>query len=338
MSGAVRAAVLIPARNEVSSIQRCLEHVLSQDLGLEQLEVIVVDGNSDDGTGEIAEAVLRESELARWVVHRNDNGSTPSNLNVGLRLVQAPVVCRVDARSLIPCDYVRRSVEVLESRRDIAVVGGAQRAVPRSASSRDVGIARALNNRFGMGMSRYRRGARSGPSDTVYLGSFRTGTLREAGGWDERFLTNQDFELNRRMARYGVVWFDDALEVGYVPRASLAQLFHQYRRFGRWKAKYWRVTGDRPQPRQLAMVTAPVGVAAIGIVGVRRCPRTALGLAVIGVATLESTGSSSPSSPSLRARGVAVLALGSVAAGWWSGVVEGVVRPSRGQTQLDPSG
>ena len=109
-------AVLIPARNEAAAIGRCLDHVLAQDVPRDRLEVVVVDGDSDDGTGPIAEAILAEAGLARWSVHRNAGGSTPSNLNAGLALVRAPVVCRVDARSLIPADYVRRCKELLDRR------------------------------------------------------------------------------------------------------------------------------------------------------------------------------------------------------------------------------
>ena len=151
-------------------------------------------------------------------------------------------------------------------------MGGSQVAVPRSDSTQDLGIARALNNKYGMGLSRYRRGARSGPSDTVYLGAFRTAELRRAGGWDERLATNQDFDLNRRMAEFGIVWFEAGLPVGYLPRASVAELFHQYHRFGRWKVRYWRTTGDRPQRRQLILLLGPpamgVGVALVA----RRLP------------------------------------------------------------------
>jgi succinoglycan biosynthesis protein ExoA len=319
-------AVLIPARNEVASIGRCLERVLAQDVPRGRLEVVVVDGDSDDGTGQIAEAILAEAGLARWAVHRNPGGSTPSNLNAGLALVRAAIVCRVDARSLIPPDYVRRCAEVLERRADVAVVGGAQVAVPRSDSTRDLGIARALNNRYGMGLSRYRRAASSGPADTVYLGAFRTAELRRAGGWDERFGTNQDFDLNRRMGANGAVWFEDGLEVGYLPRASLADLFRQYRRFGRWKARYWAMTGDRPQPRQLALLVGPGFAALIVSIGFWRRPRATVA-AVAGVAiAVEAAGSRPVAVAEPAAHAVAMVALAAVSSGWWCGAVEGLVR------------
>jgi succinoglycan biosynthesis protein ExoA len=324
-SEVLQVAVLIPARNEMSSIRQCLDHVLAQDLPNGRLEVVLVDGDSTDSTAEVAEGVLAEAGLGRWQIYRNPDASTPSNLNSGLALVRAPVVCRVDARSLIPPDYVRRCLEILEMHPDVAVVGGSQVAIARSSAPGDVGIARALNNRYGMGLSRYRRGARSGPTDTVYLGAFRTAQLRGAGGWDERFPTNQDFELNRRMGAHGLVWFEDGLEVGYLPRQTFGELLRQYRRFGLWKARYWQMTNDRPQPRQLALLTGPPAVGLMLAAALRRRPVMTMAAVAVAVFTVESIGSRQPAADPPAARLAGVAALAAVAAGWWSGAVEGLL-------------
>jgi succinoglycan biosynthesis protein ExoA len=328
-------AVLIPARDEADSIERCLQRVLEQDLDLDRLEVIVVDGGSTDGTGDIARNVLSDSALARWVVHRNDAASTPSNLNAGLALVRAPIVCRVDARSLVPRDYVRRCAQVLDERPEVAVAGGAQLAVSRSTSARDLGIARALNNKFGMGLSRYRRGGRSGPADTVYLGSFRTEELRAVAGWDERLLTNQDFDLNRRLGRDRVVWFEDGLPVGYVPRRTLTELWQQYRRFGVWKAQYWRSTGDRPRPRQLFLLCAPpvaVGVWALAVGRSRRWQRLAVAVSPLAGAVVVDAIGSDDRAPSVRALAVSTAASGVIGLAWWSGALGGIFSRHSGGT------
>ncbi len=206
------------------------------------------------------------------------------------------------------------------------VTGGAQVAIAVDDSARSVGIARALNNKYAMGGSRYRSGADSGPCDTVYLGAFRTAQLRSAGGWDEYFETNQDFELNRRLGRAGVVWFDSRLEVGYVPRQTITALWRQYHRFGRWKVRYWRRTGDRPQRRQWAMLGLAGGLPAVGAIviarGRRRTMRTA-GAAVVASAALriaDDLGSAGPAN-GIRPRSVAMAAMLVVGGGWAFGIV-----------------
>jgi len=315
--------VVIPARNEADDIGRALDAVLDQDYPLDRMQVLVVDGRSGDATSDVASAALAHRGLLDGRVLHNSNGATPSNLNLGLTHAKGEYLCRVDARSTIPVEYVRRCVETLESRPDVAVVGGRQVAKPRDTRATSVGIARALNNRFLMGLSRYRRGARSGAVDTVYLGAFRVSQLRAVGGWDEALPTNQDFDLNRRMSRFGVVWFDGRLPVDYVPRRSLRALFAQYHRFGRSKVDYWHRTGDRPRPRQIALLTTPLvaGIVGVQLVADRSFSRRALTASTLlaTAAALELRGSSTPPAP-LAGHLISLLASAAVASGWLTGV------------------
>ena len=325
--------VLVPVRDEAPHLSRCLRAIEAQDHPHDRLEVIVVvDGATTDASAEVANDLLRTSDCARTLVMVNADGGTPRNLNVGLSRARGSILCRVDARSVIPPEYVRRCAEILERRAEVAVVGGAQVAVVPRQDALGRGIARALNNRWGMGGSRYRRGANSGPTDTVYLGAFRVEDLRAADGWDAELATNQDFDLNRRLARRGVVWFEAGLPVEYVPRSSVAALFRQYLRFGRWKVRYWRHTGDAPRARQLALL---VGVPALVLLGMAvlalapppaRLALLATGAVVAG--TVELAGSRVPrGGPAVH--GWSFVALGAVGIGWLGGVWSELLAPGR---------
>ncbi len=310
--------VLVPARNEAADIGRCLDAIVAQDLPAELVEVIVATADSTDDTAVIAKERLSDAGFDRVEILAGGPGSTPVNLNAGLAVATGEYLCRVDARSIIPSDYVRRCVEVLRSRPDVAVTGGAQRAVARDESPNAVGIARALNNRWGMGLSKYRSGAPSGPTDTVYLGAFRTQELRDAGGWDERFATNQDFELNRRMGRRGLVWFESGLDVEYLPRRTVAELFRQYRRFGSWKVVYWSTTDDPPRPRQLLLLAA-APAALVATLGWLRLPtrtKTAAAVTALSAAAVIEDRGTRPGGHPLAARAVGIAASGAVALGW----------------------
>jgi glycosyltransferase involved in cell wall biosynthesis len=325
-------SVIVPARQEASDIVACLEAIAAQDLPRPRFEVIVVDGGSSDGTAEVARQAVAALDLDRATVLVNPEGSTSSNLNVGLAAASGEVVCRVDARTRIEPHYVSTCLRRLHERPDVAVVGGAQIAIARTGNARDVGIARALNNRWSMGGSAYRRQTASGPSDTVYLGAFRRAQLSAVGGWDEALISNQDFDLNRRMASEGLVWFEASLRSGYVPRAGLGQLWRQYRRFGRAKVRYWRHTGAAPQPRQWVLIAGPpiVAAALVGGLAATSGPwRALVGLAALGTAvTVEGTGTTEPAG-GVAARGASVAAMGVVTTAWWLGVVQEAITPSR---------
>lgn len=326
-------SVVIPARQEADDLPGCLEAVLRQTWPGSSLEVLVVDGGSTDDTAAVARSILAASDVARWEVVANAPGTTPSNLNRGLAAAQGAFVCRVDARSVIPDGYVRTCVAVLQDRPDVAVVGGSQRATARLGSGPVArGIARALRNPYVTGFSRYRRGGPSGPSDTVYLGFFRTADLREAGGWDERFRSNQDFELNRRLGRSRLVWYESGLVVDYLPRATLRALAAQYRRFGRWKAAAW-LEGDVPiSPRQVGLLVAPpIGLAVALWLGWTR-PVGAVGGLAVGIVALDLAGREAGS---VRERAAGLLASALIVGGWWAGTVEQAVRRLAGQRLLN---
>lgn len=326
MTGSLpQATVIVPARNEAADLAACIDAIGCQDFPLDRLEVLVVDGGSTDGTPEVATQALAGHPFGHATVLINSEGSTPSNLNTGLRHARGEVICRVDARSLIQPHYVRTCVEVLCARQEVAVVGGTQSAVTRDDRALAQAIARALNNPYVMGLSRYRRDAGSGPSDTVYLGAFRRADLLAVGGWDERFPTNQDFELNRRMASRGMVWFDASLRTGYLPRAALGDLWQQYRRFGRWKVRYWRATGDRPRPRQVTILAAGSLGVLVALWLFVRAPVKTTALAAGSALAVDALGSET--SVSMSTRALTTVAMSLVAFGWISGVWSELLNP-----------
>jgi glycosyltransferase involved in cell wall biosynthesis len=314
---------LIPVRNEEQDIERCLRAVLAQDHPHDRMEIVLVDGGSTDGTAAIAAQVLRAGDI-KWTIVDHLEGTTPSNLNAGLAVASGEVVCRVDGRSIVPNEYFRTCAEILGND-EIVVVGGRQVAQPREGADLVArSIVRGLNNRWATGLARYRRRGRSAPADTVYLGAMRADDLRRVGGWDERFDTNQDFDLNRRLAGYGVVWFDDRLSVGYLPRETFGALWKQYVRFGRWKARYWRIRRERPQPRQYVLLAGPVVAAAVALALALRHPRATAACAIAGAVVLDVTGVDEPASPAARLGGIVASTIAMT--GWWFGVVTGWMR------------
>ncbi len=315
--------VVVPARNEEADLSAALSSVLQQTVPLDMIEIVVVDGASTDATPVVAKQTLDGTSLRRWAVVTNHEATTPTNLNMGLAWAEGDVIVRVDARSVLPPDYIERTLAVLADD-GIAVVGGRQLAQPASRGLVCHSIARALNNPFANGGARYRdHRASSGPCDTAYLGVFRTAQLRAADGWAKAFSSNQDFELSRRMGRFGTVWYEADLPVTYQPRQTFRTLFQQYRRFGRWKAIYWQSTGDRPRPRQLVLLAGP----AVGIVGAAALTAAAPPLAaqaaasgVCGLLAVDHLGAED--SGRLAERLGSSVAMAVIGVGWWSGAVQ----------------
>ena len=58
-------SILIPARNEAENISRCLKSLLKQDYP--NMEIIVLDDNSSDGTGKVVEEIAQKDNRVRLV-------------------------------------------------------------------------------------------------------------------------------------------------------------------------------------------------------------------------------------------------------------------------------
>ena len=315
--------VLIPARNEEADSAGCIDAVAAQDHPVERLQLIVVDADSDDRTVEEATMAAARHPFAEVVVDTNPRRRTSVGLNVGLEHAKGDYLARVDARSRIPSDYVSTCLAVLQDQSGVGVVGGAQVATPRSSRAVDVGIARALRNRWATGLSRYRRATTSGPSDTVWMGFFRTAELRALGGWSPEVALNEDFDLNRRYREDGrTVWFESGLRSGYLPRTSLARLARQYFYFGRVKGMWW-VRGDRPVPRQVALLMVPVAGASVLLALVRRFGPVATALIPAALLAVEIKGGDGPAPAPVHATSAAAVVV--LTGSWWTGVVAGIV-------------
>lgn len=281
----LRVSVIVPARNEAATIEQCVRSILAQD-GAGELEVIVVDGRSDDRTAELA-------RNAGAVVIDNPERTTPTALNRGIAAARADVVLRFDAHSEMAPGYVAACLRALAEEPGAVNVGGWCDVRGRGPWGR--AVAAALQSPLGVGNPRlWRRPAASGRLDveTVPFGCFPTEAVRRVGGWRPDLIRNQDFELNHRLrAAGGRIVFDPDIRFVYLPRESLGALWRQYWEFGRWKAIVLSRAPSSLRPRQLAPLGLLVTVAASVLPGPQRRPaRLALAgyLAAVGIAAARS--------------------------------------------------
>lgn len=247
--------VVMTVLNEARHLRAAVEHVLGQDYA-GPIEVVVAVGPATDGTEKMVAELADRDPRIRWL--RNPTGATPSGLNACLGLARHDIVARVDGHSILPPDYLRLAVDVLE-RTGADNVGGVMAAEGTSVFEK--AVARAMTSSLGVGSARFHTGGGEGPSDTVYLGVFRRRTLLRLGGFDESFARAQDWELNYRIRRSGgLVYFSPRLRVAYRPRATVRALARQYRDYGRWRRVVMRQHPGSGNPRYL---TPPAALLAI---------------------------------------------------------------------------
>ena len=298
MSGSVGdgqplVTVVIPARNEESSIGPCLDSVLAQDWT--NLQVLVVDGDSEDGTV----AVLRRyaEQDPRVAVLSNPRRLIPISLNIAVSHAKGEWLVRIDAHAKVPADYVRLAVQQLMTGR-YGAVGGRKDGVGRTAEGK--AIAAVMASRFGVGGSTYHHGTERATVDHVPFGAYPTALVRELGGWDENLRVNQDFEFDYRVRQSGHdILFHPALHIEWESRQSIADFARQYHRYGGGKVHVLAKHPRSASPRHLAAPALIIECAlAAGFLLARR-PGRALAVmspyaVALSVATAKTIGTVEP--------------------------------------------
>jgi succinoglycan biosynthesis protein ExoA len=238
---AIHVSVIVPCRNEIRHIRSFLDSVFSQELGQIRMEVLIADGQSDDGT----RLVLHEFEriFASLRVIENPEKIASTGLNRAIREAEGEIIIRMDAHTQYAPNYVRTCVEVLnETRADN--VGGP--ALTRAEGYMAEAIAYAFHAPFASGGAKFRNPGYEGPTDTVPYGCWRKSTLDRIGLFDETLVRGQDYELNARIVSGGgTVWQSPKITFWYQPRARLSGLFTQYFQYGYWKFAVVRKHGWR---------------------------------------------------------------------------------------------
>lgn len=223
-------SVICPIYNEENRIADCILSVIAQDYPKDDLEVLFVDGRSDDRTREIIGEYSRQYPFIRLL--DNPQRIVPSGLNIGIRAAQGDVILRLDAHAKYPTNYF--SVLVSKLRKCNADnVGGVCNTLPAKDTPECRAIAHAMSSPFGMGNSHFRIGTNHEMSvDTVPFGCFRREIFDKVGLFDEELVRNQDDEFNGRiLLNGGRILLLPNVVIDYFARDSInktAKMFYQY--------------------------------------------------------------------------------------------------------------
>lgn len=254
-------SVILPVLNEEAHLEDSIRAILSQNY-LGTFEVILALGPSRDSTNEIARSLAAQD--TRVILVENPSGRTAAGLNIALNASTQDVIVRVDAHAEIPNNYLQLVIEILKESGAVNVGGvmGAQ-----GVTFFETAVAAAMCSPFGVGGSRFHTGGKAGFVDTVYLGAFIRQAVIDAGGFDERFVRAQDWELNYRLRQNGgKVYFDPRLHVTYRPRSNYRALAKQYFEYGRWRRviarKYPETINYRYLAPPLALISSALSLIA----------------------------------------------------------------------------
>jgi len=91
-------SVIVPCRNEERYIARCLDSIVATDYPRDRLEVLVVDGSSEDRTRSIVADYGARYPFIRLL--DNPGRIPPIAVNAGIRAARGEILVRMDAHGV----------------------------------------------------------------------------------------------------------------------------------------------------------------------------------------------------------------------------------------------
>ncbi len=253
----------MPIRNESKYVELSLRAVMDQNYPLDHIEILIVDGMSEDGTREIVGSTLDTLRGERWEPRSVETPEVPNGrildnpsrivataLNIGLHEAHGDVIILVGGHCELGRDYVRRCVELLDET-GADCVGGPIETVGETRIARAIALAQSTF--FGVGGAAFRIGRkRAGYADTAAFGAYRREVFDRIGGFDEELVRNQDDEFNFRLIQAGgKIWLDPSIRSTYYSRADLRGLWRQYFQYGFYKVLVIQKRSAVPSSRHL---------------------------------------------------------------------------------------
>ncbi|HKU21198.1 MAG TPA: glycosyltransferase, partial [Terriglobales bacterium] len=227
-------SVVIVVRNGARDVIGALQSIEAQDYS--PLEVIVVDGMSEDGTRQLVERYSREQAGVPIRLLDNLQRIQATGWNVGIRAAGGECVLRLDAvHCRLNSGYIRGCLERLQQLRhsdsSVVAVGGRRVSVAASETGWSRAIAAAQSSRFGVGNASYRLSTKAGFTDTLGVPLYFRSILLQVGLFNDSLGRSEDNEFHARLRQQGFkLFYDPAYTAIYHPRTSLkglaSQMFH----------------------------------------------------------------------------------------------------------------
>jgi cellulose synthase/poly-beta-1,6-N-acetylglucosamine synthase-like glycosyltransferase len=238
-----RISLIVPTKNEETVIRRCLEGILNIDYPIGKMQIIVVDGKSDDNTCKIcSEFAEKYPENIKIISEKTANGK-PAALNLAIPYINGELVGVFDADSLPEKDVLVKVAFYFKDEKLKALQGRTT-----SLNEKNNALTRVIAMEERAWFQALMSGREKLQLFVPLTGScqfVRTKVLEELGGWDETSLT-EDVELALRFVEknHHIQYASDVCSGQETPN-TLSSLFKQrvrwYRGYMETAIKYGRL-------------------------------------------------------------------------------------------------
>jgi succinoglycan biosynthesis protein ExoA len=224
-------SVILAIFNEARSIEKCITSLLGQETPDFDLEILALDGDSQDGTREILDRISATERRVRVVT--NKKRKTPFAFNLGLQHAKGKYVCIFGAHTQYQKNYIAVCLRELIAH-EAAGCGGRVITQPANGTLQARLVTWAVGHPFGSSRKSFRTQS-EGFVDTVNYPVMLRKALIEVGGYDKELTRNQDNDTNQKLRAKGYKLFCTwKTQCFYHPQGAVADLLTYASRNGYW--------------------------------------------------------------------------------------------------------
>lgn len=239
----IEVSVLIPLRNEEKYVYNLLRSLEKQTYPKEQMEIIIIDGDSEDNTKIEIEKFMKTSNLTVKVID-NKKRTIPIALNLGISISRGEYIVRLDGHSTYNSEYIEVGINLLKTKKEIVSVGGYLKINPYNENYKSFVTSKVFSSPFGTGFSKLKINAftkeKDQYNDTALYGMYRKSELNDVNGYDEKLDATQDIELFDRMKKKfnKKIFLSTKMRIEYYfkPKNGL-EIFKRQLRISKWLTK-----------------------------------------------------------------------------------------------------
>lgn len=233
-SYSMKVSFLVIALNAENTLDALFDCLKKQTYPHKLIEVVLVDGVSQDKTKEkMLSFKNSENDFERVIVLNNPKKTLPCGWNVALDAVRGDAVLRVDAHTIFPPEFIELNVRNLEKGENIC--GGKVISVPAKKDDWSITLNEAENSMFGGSFAAFRHAETARYVSTAAFAIYRKSVFDKVGRYNELLTRTEDNEMHYRMKQAGYKFYYDPEIVSYrTTRASLGKLLKQKYLNGYW--------------------------------------------------------------------------------------------------------
>ena len=218
----VMVSVVIPVRNSVKALERCLASILDQSYN--DFDIWVIDGSSTDNTKKINKEFQKRSHKVRY--HCEKFPSKAAAMNRGIMESKADILMMTDANCEVPRDWISEMIKPLTSGEEI-VQGGEKIA----------------SDGFWLRMqqkSNERLIADSSDGNYIdYLNTnniaFRRSVLLDAGLFNRHVKALENYDMKLRLKKYCYkIYLLETVRILHYEKDNFLKYFRKKMKMGKW--------------------------------------------------------------------------------------------------------